>query len=305
MLGHSSSLAEYRELRIRSPELALIADTTIRRVLGPTWNDCLQRALLDGVSEGDFLTCTRTSPFTLDEIVTAVHEYVDEHDGCIPATELEFLAWAHDPKVQARPGRRPLDYRTFARFDGFEAVLRAGGFATEGARRHRARRGICQVCRYSDDELRAAVQNVAATLGRNPSSSDYFAAHGQCIERLKATGEGRILPGLQALHSRWGPWPNVLIEAGLLSTETSRVPRRTRYSEAELITWISRAWVSVGEPFTQNAYRTWRRNEFKSAAARGEHPHIPTPETIRYGFGSWAIAIKRTLPSDRRARPRD
>jgi hypothetical protein len=46
ILGKAPSQREYRRLADESSELGLVPESSIRRWLGGTWNDCLRRALL-------------------------------------------------------------------------------------------------------------------------------------------------------------------------------------------------------------------------------------------------------------------
>jgi hypothetical protein len=81
-LGSSPSLPEYRDMKERLPELKLVPDGTIRSWLGcSSWNDCLRRAGLDAVSDGDFVSPPQGDAFTEHDLVAAIAMYRDDHDA--------------------------------------------------------------------------------------------------------------------------------------------------------------------------------------------------------------------------------
>lgn len=115
-LGHAPSCNEYRRLRAERPELKLPADSNIRRWLGVGgsnmggWSECLLRAGLAAVSDGDFTSPLfgRTYRFDDSEIFAALREYADEPGRVLTMTS--YLLWARSPEVAERPGRRPTSY---------------------------------------------------------------------------------------------------------------------------------------------------------------------------------------------------
>lgn len=166
ILGHAPTLYEYRRLHTELPELKLVPDGTLRSWLGGrSWNACLSAALLESVSDGDFAQPPKGGAFTEEELVAAVREHTAEHGG-EPPTLQELLAWARDPEVAARPGRRPLSWNPFQRFGGYRAVLVRNGLIPEGAPRvDRRGRVVPMENKYTLGELRAAVSQVAELLG--------------------------------------------------------------------------------------------------------------------------------------------
>jgi hypothetical protein len=133
VLGRSPTQYEYRRLAAELPELDLVPDGTLRRWLGGNWNQCLARALLDSVSEGDFVTLCEGDLFSQQELVEAIRVYMAEH-GRIP-TFSQLMIWTHTPSVRARPGWRPLSNAPFVRFGGYPAVLERSGIVSKDARR--------------------------------------------------------------------------------------------------------------------------------------------------------------------------
>lgn len=300
LLGRSPTQYEYRQAA-QIPELDLMPESTLRRRLGGTsWNDCLRRALLSAVSDGDFTTKMMGSAFTQPELIEALVDYARDHDGRAP-TFPEFLAWSQDPEVQTRPGRRPRSHRPFARFGGFPAVLKRSGL--DLARLDRGGRIVPAAYAYSDEELLVAVATVARGLGRSPRLADYRDAYARAAADVRGGGSASTLPTPSALPERFGPWPNVIAAACLPPLDGSLGPRnkcfrKPRYSPEAKLEWIRRAWVVRGAPLTMHAYAAWRRDELGAAEATGGHLEIPSLDAIVYTFHSWPNALKRALPAD-------
>jgi Homing endonuclease associated repeat len=299
LLGHSPSLVEYRRVRSDLPGLELLADGTLRRWLGASsWNHCLSRALLDAVSDGDFTQASYTEAFTEPELVAAVGEYMTEHAGEVPSLE-QLRAWARDPEVRCRPGKRPLSWSPFARYGGYRAVLERGGFSN--GRCDIRGRVLPTLHTYDEDELRAAVREVAESLGRSPRESEYARERRRILTECESAGLTRTLPTVSTLSKRFGPWPNVLAAAGLERPldRSSRGPTRRipRYSIEENLDSLQRAWVDLGQPFTQTRYLAWRREKLAEARERGEYLSIPSVSTICQRLGTWTTACREVLPS--------
>jgi hypothetical protein len=303
-LGHSPSQYEFRLLRGEFPDMRLMADGTIRRALGNgTWNECLARAHLEAVSDGDFTERSLSPAFTLDDLVECIREYVREHDGAVPK-QRELLGWLRDPRIQARPGHRPLSARPFTRF-GYWQVLEAAGHGDvlrEDVLRA-VRPGYANGIRYrySDAELLEAFHCVARELGRTPRETDYRDAHAESLRRVRQAGGGDALPSSTALRRRFGSWARVVEAAGHNALPEwrpgkSRLPRAPRYSESTLLKVLACAWVAIGEPFTIEAYARWRRDELRKAQDRSEEIFLPNVETITRRFGSWEKAGRHTRP---------
>jgi Homing endonuclease associated repeat len=305
ILGRSPTQYEYRRLTAELPELDLVPDGTLRRWLGGNWNQCLARALLDAVSEGDFVTLCEGDSFSEAELVEAIRMYIAEHDDRIP-TFSQLMIWTHMPSVRARPGRRPLSHAPFTRLGGYPAVLERNGIVSKDARRFDLRgRMLPLAWRFTDEELRAAVNQVTVELGRPPREADYLDARDAQRVRVAAGNAPAetILPSVSTLKKRFGPtWSDVLEAAGhprLESTRRARQPlhhSRVRWERDEVLEAVNQAWVEVGEPFTKDAYMSWRKRKLALAAKNGEPLRIPHSEPICRMFGGWPQACDACLP---------
>lgn len=294
VLGQSPSLYEYRQLREHSPELGLASDTNIRRWLGGTWNDCLRRALLDAVSEGDFVTRAVTGGFTEEELVASIREYMADHDGRVP-TWPHYVAWARSPIVRERPGRRPLSHTPFSRLGGYREILLRNELVSAREMRLDGRGRVLPLkWRFNDDELRAAVTKVAEELARPPRETEYRRAR----EKSDA-----LIPSVSTLTNRFGgSWRSVL--ESIFGSGASEVGgpiaaargKTSPYTDEEMTEAVRRGWYDVGEPLSKNAYRTWRRAKLKEASDAGDETRIPNAEVIARRFGGWPEAIEAALP---------
>jgi hypothetical protein len=301
ILGHPPTVSEYKALRLALGEIELMSDRGACRALGGgTWNDALQAAYLPPVPGGDFVHSGANADFTLDEVQRAVQECVEERGGKIP-TQAEFLGWARRDDVRVRPGRRPLSHKTLLRFGGYRNVVRSAGYDEQ--RLSSTGRVISREFAYNEDELREWLRNVAKELGYTPRVADYVEHRNEKL-RLFAVGAADVVPPVTSTYtSRWGDWSRALAEAGLPPVDPSRRPRRhvsrPTYAADELVGWLKRAWVAVGEPFTSKAYNRWRQTQLKAAYERGEYLFIPTSLTIARNLGGWVAAQECVRPSDR------
>jgi Homing endonuclease associated repeat len=304
ILGHSPTISEYRKCRAELPELRLPPDGTLRRWLGGGWNDCLARALLDAVTDGDLALqpVALNQRFEDEEVLGALRACKDEL-AYLPSLT-QYLQWARRPDVRERPGRRPLSYQVFERFGGFpEACVAAGLVPAGGARVAANGRVIPSLYRYQDEDLTNALVTVAAVVEGSPSRRQYRHQRRLMIEAGRQRGENVTLPTAEVIVSRFRTWNKALIAAGLEPLADSGQPhlgeRPPRYSEAEKLEWIRRAWVDVGEPFTGGAYSRWRRKEMAVTGLS-----IPCLPVLERTFGSWSRARELAIPehpSDNRA----
>lgn len=297
MLGKSPSQSEYRRLREQLPDLGLVADGTLRRWLGNgSWNACLRRALLDTVSDGDFVTPAKGDRFTETELVTAIRECMADHDDRVP-TWPHFVAWARSPDVRARPGRRPLSLGPFHRLGGYRDVLVRNELIAEGETRFDIRgRALPSKWRFTDEELRDAVLSVTRELGRAPREVDY--------RRARENNNTGVMPSVSALTNRFGgSWASVIETIGLRGHPNAGPDRRAAkgitspYTRQEMIDALKEAWPEVGEPFSKPAYASWRKAKIAAALDAGETRRIPGVETVCREFGGWPEAVEAALPT--------
>jgi hypothetical protein len=302
LLGHPPAVKEYRAVRIAVPELRLPPDASVRRWLGGGWNECLRRALLDTLSDGDFASrIGDTDRFDDDEVLSALRECTTEL-GHAP-TSTEYFAWAGRPDVRERPGRRPRSYRPFERLGGIRNALEAAGIIAKGESRYSANGRVLPLrFRYSDNELADTVSAVARRLGHSPTPGEYDHERQRIHRDLVAKGETPPLPSVDIIRKRHGSWNGALRKAGLDPVERPSQPhlgtRRPSYNEEEKLEWIRRAWVEVGQPFTAVAYKRWRLTKL------GPDQAIPCLPTIERTFGGWRNACARAVPSTVKAAPK-
>lgn len=297
ILGHSPSVKEYRTLCKELSELRLPPESSVRRWLGGGWNDCLRRALLDVVADGDFASrpIGFSDRFDDAEVLAALCECAAEL-GHAP-TVTEYFGWARRPDVRDRPGRRPSSFKPFERFGNFRRALIAAGVIGENEARYSANGRILPLrFRYSDSEISSALLMVARRLGRSPRPEEYRHERQRIYDEAMAKGEIRPIPTVEVIRKRRGDWNAALAAAGLERIEHPSQPHlgttRPTYTDDEKLEWLRQAWKELGEPFTTNAYKRWRAIKIRTEAAA-----IPCLPTIERTFGGWNHARRLALPA--------
>lgn len=305
VLGRSPSIKEYRSLRRELPELELPADGNIRRWLGGGWNDCLRRALLDAVTDGDFSSTLvgLTYRYSDEEVLAALRECAADL-GHVPTVN-EYLQWARRPDVLDRPGRRPRGLRHMMRLGGFRATLALAGVISESEARFAADgRPLPVRFSYTEEEMTQALRLVAKRLERSPRSTEYQHERNLICDEAIARGEMQVLPTSDVIRRHLGPWNHALTAAGLdeikphpgtrsrTSSATEGTRSRHAYTLEEKLDALRAAWASMGDPLSINAYREWRRTQLDNGAER-----IPSVVTFEKTFGTWTAAREHIRPS--------
>jgi hypothetical protein len=310
LLGYSPSIKDYRAARVALPELKLPPDGTLRRWLGGNWNECLRRALLDAVSDGDFASrpIGMSDRYADAEVLAALRDCAAEL-GHAP-TVTEYLAWARRPDVRQRAGRRPTSYRPLERFGGIRKALEAAGVVGEREAAYSADGRVLPLrYRYDDADIRNALVTVAQRLGRSPRPSEYQHERQRVRDDGPSSRENSPLPTIDVIRKRYGSWNAALSKAMLRPLEHPSEPHlgrvRPSYSDDDKLGWIRQAWQDVGEPFTGAAYKLWRRRVVDATGVA-----IPCLPTIERTFGAGSVhggslcRAVRHLAARHRERPR-
>jgi hypothetical protein len=309
-LGHSPSIAQYRELRSKHEDERWPDDRFIRRWLGGgSWNDALRRAHLDPVAGGDVVVYQQGSQYTLEELNAALTDCAGDlrHVPTWP----EYLAWVRRPDVAERPGRRPKSMAAFTRLcGGFLDALRAAGLV-DGDPAH----GLVSATglrraeyRVSDEALRDGLQEVADRLGHSPRVAEYMRERTHIYEETLEEGKPRAIVSYGTLNRRFGAdWDAVLVWAGLeplggratsqRSRKGPRGPAPRRVTEENMLRAIRDAYVEEGEPFTVAVYMLWREEQLERAG-RWERHRFPSYHSIWTRYGTWEAACDAALSGD-------
>ncbi len=290
--------------RLRSRRrLRLPHHPNVRRWLGGgSWNECLTHAGLESTSDGDFVSLPQTDAYEEHELVVAIRDCgKNHHGGQIPSLG-ELNAWARQPEIQARPGRRPLSWTPFKRFGGYRAVLvRNGLIAPDSAFLDRRGRVMPLSQRYDDDELRGAVRSVRDRLGVWPHEVQYTEERAKIMDESRQSESPVTLPAAMTLCRRFGRWPAVLQQAAAEPGATSGgvpIGRRPRYTKQEKAEWLRRAWTAIGQPFSESRYQAWRIEKIEAAQRGGEFLEIPSVTAFYSTYGTWGKACEAELPPD-------
>lgn len=307
-LGKSPSVKDYRKLRAERPELQLVADGTLRSWLGGgSWNDCLERAHLDAVADGEFTSMFLGHRFMDAELEAAAREVFADL-GRVP-TETAYIGWARRPDVQAR-GRRPRSTSAFDRLGGLGAVMQRLGLVAHSSP------GRYAGFSYSKAYCRGAIRKVAERLGRMPSGPEYRRERAMMVEEARREGVKAAYPTYSVLGRKYGSWSAARADAesDLASSDEVDIddPRRPAgliYTEQQIFDALRSAFAEIGNPFSIQRFEIWRDRVIEEAQARGEFVRIPCDTMLQRRYGSWYAACTLALgdeyvPLQRRREPR-
>jgi len=279
-------------------ELDLVPAGSIRTRLGSGWNDCLRRAELDEVDPSD-LPGAQQFVFSEEDALQALHDCKRDL-GFVP-TVFSYRYWARRPDVRVRPGKRPLTDGPFNRlFGNFSAALRAAGIVGDSVRRQSGRVEPTEWS-YQEEEILSALRFAHKTLGFSPSVQEYDTLRRE-IKRRIADGEDlALLPAPSTIMIRFRTWSSALGSAGLPERRIRKYGRHTSkpgpkepvYSDEQVVEWVRRAYREIGEPFTEEAYRTWRTETI--LRERPSKTSIPSSWTVGKRFRGWHGACDHAL----------
>jgi hypothetical protein len=289
IVGHSTSIGEYETLRKERTDLELVASGSIRTRLAAGWNDCLKRAELEPVVDGD-APVQKTGRCTFDEAIAAL-KLCREMLGEVPSGK-SYLTWARRPDVRALPGYRPATYSPFYRiFGSWHNALKEAGLVEDAINRNG--RHDPATWRYEDNDLTDGIRVVADHLGRPPRLPEYI----ETRNRLLKTGVLKSLPSATAITTRYRFWVVAVEAAGLnrdlLSPKRRADAKAPVYGDDELLAWMRRAYAEVGEPFTMKSYDAWRVARVAEVGAGTRT--IPSGGVVAKRLGGWPAACKRMV----------
>jgi hypothetical protein len=270
------SLDTFRELfRVYGREAGWMSDGAIRRTVGGSWNDALRRAGLGELAGGDALVAELGDKLTPEEALTALRDCARTGRG---ATDVQPVR-----RVGQTPGRGAPPGPTAPVAGSVRPSLRrlsGGGHR----RRPSGRNGTVRIHRdasgtvrttsgygYTPDQLRGALREVAARLGRSPKSAEYAREREALLAEEQAAGKpARALPGYSTFHGRYLTWDDALVDAALEPVNGRRNQRHTgklhgrpsarKIPRAVILDTLREAYSDLGDPFTVARYKTWRND---------------------------------------------
>jgi hypothetical protein len=314
LLGHSPSVREFRELVHDHPEYGWPNDSAIRRWFGnSSWNEALHEAGLAHVADGDFVGASAGYQFELSDIVRAARLCAEETGFAVPPQSV-YLGWAARSETQRRYERIPRTMQPFARYGGYHEVLvQAGLRAPDGAVSYPDGTIRPAKFRYDDEDMFAALREVAARLGHSPLTREYRRERDKIREESARAGALRTLPAWGVIRTRFGTWDEALTGAGLEPTNgrvTGARNRRqdyvrkggVRFTDEQLFASMQAAFADLGiNNMTAGKYKRWRLESLAEAEGRGEYRKIPGYMAFQGRFGTWDAA-KRAAVEDALAR---
>ena len=280
----------YTDIRKDHPEYGWPPASSMRNWVQGGWNDVLRRAGVKPVEGGDALFVSSSAEYTWEEVAAAFVAFRDElvqkgHPAPTDFSLRDLLNWAKRPDVLARPGRRPRSQSPFDKFGGFlaaKAAALAGAPAPsetrDGARA--ARSGHLRPASgygYTDAQLKTAVDEVVAFLGRVPRATEFTNGRRDILKAEAKRGLAkRPFPSYPKLIDRWTPWDAALVACGYppfgdidIDPETGagsyQGPRR-EISSGALLAGVVEAYEKLGKPFTEPAYENYYKQRPKVSA---------------------------------------
>lgn len=125
---------------------------------------------------------------------------------------------------------------------------------------------------YTDEEIFAALREVAQAVEGSLSSQDYSAV---------AEQNGHVLPSLGLVLDRFNTWNEALAKAGL-STNPSRRKFYTRIEDETLVDALKAVTEALGETPSITRYDDYRRDH---------DPDLPSSVLIRKRLHGWLNAM--------------
>jgi HNH endonuclease len=307
LLGHSPSVDEYRTARKKHPERNWPADSSIRRILGGSWNVALRSTHLQTVAGGDMVIASLGPLFQASELIAAVRQCTEAIGG-VPSLH-RYLGWAKRPDVRVLPGRRPTSQQPFERAFGswLKALVAAElvdgsnpaviGWDTPDRPR---------VVRLTDEGATQVLHEVKERLGHVPRLREYQAERERMLCEAQDARTPRAIPSANALQRRYGTWAEALCVAGLEPGSGRRHgkggPKGPRTSDDECLAILREAYAACGSPFTVKVYMAWRKAEMQNA---GKRRLLPSYERFHSGWPTWWDACQAAFGGDERTSPAD
>ncbi len=301
------SLERYRALRSKHTNRGWPDDRSIRRWLGvSSWNDALRRARLDVTPDGDAIIRQLGPAYTADELTAAV--LACAADIGVPPSFDAYVAWARNPQVRRRPGRRPMSQSPFTRAGGFRRVLECAGLIRcDSDDAWKGSGAIIRTAGYviTDGQLQSALAEVTERLGHAPRVSEYIELRQRIFDETAAAGHPRALPSYNTFHRRFGTleWHEILAHFGFELGDRysgkpggAKGPTGPRIPEEQMLSILREAAESVKGKLTANDYKRWRRIQQKLDIAAGRLRRLPDYTTYWSYFGSWDEALAKAFP---------
>jgi hypothetical protein len=150
---------------------------------------------------------------------------------------------------------------------------------------------------FREDEMRKALHDCAAELGRLPLSEEYKKWRQKEIDLASVRGEEAWLPSYASYHRRFGAWEKALVHYGFdrdevyarLERDATEVSKVDRYTDKTLEEALRRAVDELGEIPMADKFDKWRTGVLAATGAQPES--IPSSSPYRRAFGNWRNAL--------------
>lgn len=265
---------DYTRLRALHPELGWPPRSTVVGWLGGSWASALRSAHLPAAPGGDTLKVANGERFCADELRAALRECASD-TARVPSI-MEYRRWAISSEVLARPGRRPRTNMAFARkWGSWTGALAACGLLDAETAPPEIIGGLRTGShRYSDEQLRDALREVAERLGRSPRPHEYSEMRQQLLGEEQAAGHViHPRPNNNVFYRRFDSWDAALAFAELEPLRERDIPtakpqrqRGPLFSEEQMWEALERCLLAYdGEYIPARVYTAWARQQVPKA----------------------------------------
>lgn len=199
----------------------------------------------------------------------------------------------------------------FDRYGGFLACLESAGLIDRGGSRAATggiegtdeSSGLIRSAAYfvPDDELRAALHEVAGRLGHSPRVTEYVCERERIFEETSGAGQPRAIPSYNTFHRRHGDksWDEILMHYGLEPLGGRHTGKKTgpkgptgeQLDRDEMRVILREAWEAHSRKLTVAAFRKWRVEQTLRDRAAGIVQRIPEYTSYLSYFGNWERAL--------------
>jgi hypothetical protein len=266
------------------PERGWPPRSTLISWLGGSWGSALRAARLPAAPGGDAVRVRNGEDFTEAEAYAALHECARDY-GHVPSLT-EYRRWANTEEVLARQGRRPRSQYAFVRLAGsWQKALEASGLLgmeSSGPVQHTGSYRPAAY-RFTPEQLRAALREVADRLGHSPRSTEYTRMRDILQREEERAGRPVIArPSYNVYNRVYDSWDDALVDAGLTPLGgratmrgCRRQPAPEKWTDQELWAALERCVADFnGDYVPARFYMAWRKRQTDMRA-------IPSYDTIR------------------------
>lgn len=302
---------DFDRLRRMHAERGWPPRSTLISWLGGSWGSALRAARLPTAPGGDAVKVRNGEDFVEAEAYAALRECAHDY-GHVPSLT-EYRRWASSEEVLRRPGRRPRSQYVFVRLAGsWQKALEASGLLGQEASGPVQHTGAYRPAayRFTPDQIREALREVAGRLERSPRSTEYTRERDILQREEERAGRPVIArPSYNVINRVYDTWDDALVDAGLeplggraTMRGCRRQPAPAKWTDDELWAVLARCVADFnGDYVPARFYMSWRKRQDNVQT-------VPSYDTIRDRLcgdhGRWEkliVKVREQLPRPARS----